>query len=175
MFGNRYTTQHCGDVVVCEYKNSKNITVVFVDTGTTLVTTKRVLTGSDNPRLRDPLAKSVFGVGCIGVGKHKAHNGRADTKAFGVWRAMLRRCYYAPERTAWREGCTVADEWLNFQNFADWFEQNYPADGGQYQLDKDIKIPGNKRYSPEACSFVTQSKNLAARRFRSRSEAARKN
>lgn len=163
MFGLKFTTMHCGDVIVCEYKNTKNITVVFIDTGTILKTTKRVLTGSDRPRLRDLLAKSVFGIGCIGIGKHKAHEGPADTKPFSIWRAMLRRCYYKPERTAWREGCTVIDEWLNFQVFAEWFEQKYPKDGDNYQLDKDINIPGNKRYSPEACCFVTQQENLAAR------------
>lgn len=175
MFGEKFTTQHCGDVIVCEYKNTKNITVVFVDTGTTLKTTKRVLTGSDRPRLRDPLAKSVFGVGCIGVGQHKAHDGPADTKAFSIWRAMLRRCYYEPERTAWRDGCTVADEWLNFQTFAEWFEKNCPRDGGRYQLDKDLTIPGNKRYSPGACRFVTQQENLAGRGYsRSRFNARKK-
>lgn len=165
MFGQIFTTQHCGDVIVCEYKNAKDITVVFPDTGTTLRTTKRVLTGSARPRLRDPLAKSVFGVGCIGVGSHKAHDGPADTKAFSIWRAMLRRCYYEPERTAWREGCTVADVWHNFQAFAEWFEHNYPGDGGKYQLDKDLAAPGNKLYSPETCRFITQQENLAARRF----------
>jgi len=165
MFGRQFTTKHCGDVIVCEYKNTKDVTVVFIDTGTILKTSKKVLSNSARPRLRDPLARTVFGVGCIGVGRHKAHDGPADTKAFSIWRAMLRRCYYEPERTAWREGDTVADEWHDFQVFAEWLEYSYPEDGGKYQLDKDLVIEGNKRYSPEACRFVTQKENLAGRRF----------
>jgi len=33
-----------------------------------------------------------------------------------------------------------------------------------YQLDKDIKVQGNKLYSPDTCLFVTQEQNLAARK-----------
>ena len=166
MNGQRFTTMYCGDVVVYDYKNSKEVLIVFIDTNTLMKTTKRVLTGSDRPRLRDLLAKSVFGVGCIGVGRHKAHENSRDTKAFSIWRAMLRRCYYEPDNKPWREGCTVVDEWFNFQVFAEWFEGNYPSDGMKYQLDKDLTILDNKQYSPEACSFVTQQENLNGRRFK---------
>jgi len=166
MHGERFTTQNCGDVVVFHYQNCQNVHVYFVDTGYSLKTTKRVLTNTDRPRLRDPLARTVFGIGCIGIGRHKAHDGPADTHAFSIWRAMLRRCYYGPERRPWREGCTVVDEWHNFQAFAEWFESNYPRDGQRYQLDKDTVVNGNKLYSADTCSFVTQAANLAARRFK---------
>ena len=48
-------------------------------------------------------------------------------------------------------GCLVDEEWHNFQNFAEWFEDNY-VEG--WHLDKDILIKGNKIYSPETCCFV---------------------
>jgi hypothetical protein len=169
MVGQKFKTQNCGDVIVTQYTNCKNVTICFIDTGTTLKTKKEVLLRSDRPRFRDPLAKTVFGVGCIGVGEHKAHTKEgADTKAYSIWRAMLRRCYYRGSKHHQRsyEGITVCEEWLNFQTFAEWFEENYPTDGKRCQLDKDVITPGNKVYSPKTCSFVTQQENLAARRYR---------
>ena len=166
MLGRIVDTLHCGKAVVSEYTNNKNVKVIFIDTGYLLSTTKRSLLSSSRPRLRDPLAKSVFGVGCIGEGRHKAHNGPADTKSFSIWRAMLRRCYYKPESKPWREGCTVVEEWLDFQTFAQWYEDNYPNNGERYQLDKDTLIAGNKQYGPSTCRFVTQAENLAARQFK---------
>ncbi len=168
MVGQKFKTQNCGDVVVSQYNNNKSVIVTFIATGTMLETKKEILIRSDRPRLRDPLAKTVFGVGCIGVGEHKAHTKGADTKAFSIWRAMLRRCYYrgSQHHQPSYEGGRVAKEWHNFQTFAEWFEENYPTDGKRYQLDKDIITPGNKVYSPKACSFVTQQENLASRKFR---------
>lgn len=166
MIGTVIQTKNCGPAVVVEYKNAKEITVRFEKTGTEITTTMRVLRRSEQPRLRDPLAPTVFGVGRIGAGPYPAHDGTgADTHAFSIWRAMLRRCYYEPERRPWREGQTVAPEWHDFQNFAEWFEANYPQDGKPYQLDKDLRISNNKVYGPEACGFVTQAENLAGRKF----------
>src|SRR5690554_2298155 len=166
MVGEVYETLYCGQVVVTEYRNRNSVTVVFLDTGYALETTKDRLRAKKPPRLRDPLAKTVFGVGFIGEGPHKAHCRGADTRPFSIWRAMLRRCYYRGSRHHQRsyEGCTVCPEWHNFQNFADWFEANYPRDGERYQLDKDARFPGNTEYSPSACQFLTQARNLAARR-----------
>lgn len=168
MVGQKFKTQNCGDIVVTKYENAESVYVTFTDTGTTIRTAKRVLVRSNRPRLRDPLAKTVFGVGCIGVGPHKAHEKQADTKAYSIWRAMLRRCYYRGSKHHQRsyEGVTVCEEWLNFQAFAEWFEQHHPKDGKRYQLDKDYLNPSAKEYSPENCSFITQQENLAARRDR---------
>ena len=75
---------------------------------------------------------------------------------------MIQRCYSNKHRRVYKsyEGCSVIRDWHNFQNFAEWFYANYPKDGLDYQLDKDIKIPGNKEYSPSACSFVSASENM---------------
>lgn len=156
MENQRFTTRHCGDVIVTKYVNNQNVFVRFINTGNIVNTSKRVLTSAYGQGPRDPMAPTVFGVGWIGTGRHKAHRGGADTHPFRIWRAMLRRCYYEPERTARREGGTVAEIWHDFQTFADWFEENYPRDGGRYQLDKDTVVPGNKVYGPVGCTFITQ-------------------
>ena len=78
---------------------------------------------------------------------------------------MLRRCYYRGARHHQKsyDGVTVCPAWRNFQVFAEWFEANYPRDGGAYQLDKDFKVPGNTVYGPDTCAFVPQAANLLAR------------
>lgn len=79
---------------------------------------------------------------------------------------MLRRCYYVSKTNTYYPDCSVEKVWHNFQVFADWYDINHPGDGGRYQLDKDIKIPGNKVYGPDACMFVTQQDNLKARKLK---------
>lgn len=159
-------TKHCGLAVVDEYINRHNVYVTFVDTGYRLKTTKYRIVKSDRPALRDPLSASVFGVGCIGEGPHKAHHKGADTKMYQTWRAMLRRCYYRASKhhQPSYEGVTVCDEWKNYQTFAQWYVDNHPGDGLKYELDKDIIDPDAREYGPRTCQFVTQRENLAARR-----------
>jgi hypothetical protein len=58
------------------------------------------------------------------------------------------------------KGCTVAEEWHNFQTFAKWFDENYyEVEGERMELDKDILVKGNKHYSPETCVFVPKTLN----------------
>lgn len=75
-----------------------------------------------------------------------------------VWSNMLRRCY-CPEshkkHPTYKE-CTVSDEWLNFQNFAEWYYANYVED---YELDKDLKFQNNKVYSDSNCIYVPKNVN----------------
>lgn len=165
--GSIFATQTCGNVKVLQYVRADAVYVKFINTGYTIKTTSKSLRKVS--LLRDPLAPTVFGVGCIGIGPHKAHEKGADTPIFRIWRAMLRRCYHRPENAKVQPsylGCTVAPEWWNYQVFADWYVSSYPKDGKRYQLDKDVLYPECKFYSAETCSFVTQADNLAARKFK---------
>ena len=98
--------------------------------------------------------------GYIGVGKYrKSTHGRI----YEVWRDMLRRCYDDKRqiKSPTYKGCTVCEEWHNFQNFAKWYEENYyEIEGQRMHLDKDILFKGNKIYSPQTCIFVPQRINL---------------
>ena len=76
---------------------------------------------------------------------------------------MLQRCYYDKfhERNPTYIGCKVCDEWLNFQNFAEWYEKNYyEVEGETMCLDKDILVKHNKIYSTDTCIYVPQTINL---------------
>lgn len=79
---------------------------------------------------------------------------------------MLRRCYsakYQATRPTYI-GCSVCEEWLNFQNFAKWYDDNYYEVESNSKrgmnLDKDILNKGNKIYCPEFCVFVPDRVNL---------------
>ena len=69
---------------------------------------------------------------------------------------MMSRCYADSVRKNQPQyiGCTVCEEWHNFQNFQNfkaWFDK-WNVEG--YELDKDILFKGNTVYSPETCCFV---------------------
>jgi len=80
---------------------------------------------------------------------------RVTTDCYRVWDAMLSRCYNTV-RKAYKQygarGVRVCDEWLEFQNFAAWWESTFKVKG--WHLEKDILIEGNKIYGPDACCFV---------------------
>ena len=155
--GDIYSSNSCGKMEVIGYYGSQKVTVKFINTG---YTTSSQSTAVRYGRVRDPLSPSHCGVGYIGVGVYSSHLEGVGTKCYKVWKSMIERCYSTTtqERQPTYIGCTVDDDWHNFQNFALWFhtESNYKEG---LHLDKDIKIAGNKIYSEEACMFVTISNN----------------
>lgn len=59
------------------------------------------------------------------------------------------------------KACSVCDEWLDFQNFAVWYENNiYHINDERMCLDKDILVKNNKIYCPDRCCFVPNHINM---------------
>lgn len=111
-------------------------------------------------KVDNPYDKTVFGVGYRGVGKYGAL--RDGKKIYKVWQDMFRRCYGhgRSDTKPCYSGCSIAEVWHNFQNFATWYEENYyDIDGQIMQIDKDILQKGNKIYSPETCMIVPNEIN----------------
>ena len=104
----------------------------------------------------------TYGIGYNSGGKHPTEQGGKRAKSYQVWRDMLKRCYKAGIHTNSRNStykdCTVCAEWLDFQNFAKWYEDNEYYGLG-YELDKDILSPENNIYCPEFCRLVPQELN----------------
>ena len=155
--GRVYPSRRCGDFEVTNYRSNVLVGVRFINTGHTKTTTKSsVLSGA----VSDPLAPTVHGVGCLGEGEHTAKvvGVRKKTPQYTCWSNMLARCYY-PKTSRYEayggRGVYVAKEWLNFQNFATWYDANY-REG--YHLDKDLLGDGS-HYGPESCCFVPQEIN----------------
>ena len=75
---------------------------------------------------------------------------------------MIKRCYdpkYQEKHSTYKD-CKVENSWLNFQNMAEWINENYyEVPGEKMCLDKDVLCKGNKVYSKETCIFVPQRIN----------------
>lgn len=105
---------------------------------------------------KNPFYPNWYNKGFMGVGPYNSKH-----RSYRTWASLLSRCY-APEekREKWTYStyynCEVSYEWLNFQNFAEWYDANY-VEG--WQLDKDILKRGNKLYCPEFCTFVPHQIN----------------
>lgn len=108
-------------------------------------------------KVKNVYDKSYLGIGYIGEGIYSSMNGKNKDIRYSYWSGMLERCYnqnYLTKRPTYK-GCSVDEEWHNYQNFAKWYDDNYYEVGNErMHLDKDILHKGNKIYSPETCIFV---------------------
>jgi len=96
--------------------------------------------------------KLVFGVG---INDMRGVPGwrKKDCPFYGTWYSMVQRCHSRnfQKKHPTYKGVTICEEWLTFSQFIAWAKtQDYK----DKCLDKDILIPGNKHYSPDACMFV---------------------
>ena len=148
---------------IIEWTKANNLVIEFQDEFH--YQTKTTMQNFRRGQIKNPYDKIIANTGYIGVGKHTSrisHNG-AVRREYKIWSEMLRRCY--SEKLQIKQpayiGCTVCDEWLNYQNFADWYDKNYYDIGdGRMHLDKDILVTGNRVYSPDTCIFVPQRINM---------------
>ncbi len=86
-------------------------------------------------------------------------------KWMGMLERALGKCHKAKNPSYEEVG--VCEEWLRFSNFKQW------ADAQVWEglnLDKDLLIPGNKVYSPEACCFIDTPLNMLLHRSVARGE-----
>lgn len=144
---------------IIEYIDFKNCTVKFQD-GTILynINYGNIKKGA----LKNPYFPVHYGVGYLGIGKYLACTATGWSATGEIWSGMLKRCstLYQKKFPTYK-GCSVVEEWYNFQNFAKWYEENYnPEYMNGWHLDKDILIKGNKTYSPETCCFVPVEINV---------------
>ena len=104
----------------------------------------------------------VCGVGLYEKGKYISTVGRKITKEYHLWYNMLQRCYLEKNlnlRPTYR-GCSVSEEFRDFQRFAEWCNTQIGFGVKGYHLDKDIIYKGNKQYNRDSCAFVPRQLNL---------------
>lgn len=156
--GEHYATNEGGMVEVVKYDGCNNITVKHIDKygHCSIVQASNLRRGM----VKNPYHPSVFGVGFIGVGKHRVSNDRVITEVYNVWNGVLERGYCKKFKAKYPTYAhtTVCEEWHNFQVFAEWYEAQYKEDG--WQIDKDILKWGNKLYSPENCRMIPHELNI---------------
>lgn len=56
-------------------------------------------------------------------------------------------------------GCSISDNFKDFQRFTDWYvtQKGYGQKG--YHLDKDLLVTHNKRYAEESCAIIPAALN----------------
>lgn len=159
--GTIHETNSNGNLEIVEYKSQKSVLVEFTDTKCRIHTyASQIRSGS----VKDKMKPSVHGVGYFGEGKYIASKSGSRTSQYGTWVNMISRCYSG--RFPTYDDCSVHPDWHDFQVFAKWYDENHPNDGCDYDLDKDIKVHGNRVYSADTCLFVTPFENMASVRSR---------
>lgn len=158
------------EMVIVGYRMNRDIDVYFPKYNWTA---KGVAYGQfKTGKIKCPYEKRYYGIGYLSEGKYKASKNRKNTKCYDTWIHMLERCYNEKhhEKTPSYKDCEVAEEWLSFQNFAKWYDDNYyEVEGQKMELDKDILNKGNKIYSPDTCIYVPERINtLFVKRYNDR-------
>lgn len=106
--------------------------------------------------VKNPYHPNRYG-GYIGVGKYAPTENRKGTYVYDAWIRMLERSKnkkFKDKYPAYKD-VDCCDEWLCFQNFAEWYVSNYYCvDGEAMEVDKDWTCIGNKLYCPEFCAIV---------------------
>lgn len=147
-------------MIITEYRKATDIDVYFPEYDFTVE--HATYDAFEKGSIKCVFEPRIYGMGYLGVGEYKvSENGKA-TKVYDTWNHMLKRCYdpkYHMERPTY-SNCEVCEEWLNFQVFSKWYEENYyEIEDKVMSLDKDILVKGNKIYSPDTCVFVPQQIN----------------
>ena len=148
--GDTFKTKQGYTVTLIEKNQNGKWTVEFECGFRKSLYPKSVIDGT----IRYPFHPTVYGVACIGYGQYKSGLSHKKTLSYQTWFDMIRRCYDKNNRVYNRyggRGVTVCDDWLNFQNFAPWFYDNYVAG---FRLDKDLTNVGCMEYSPDNCEFI---------------------
>lgn len=106
--------------------------------------------------------KLIYGVGKHVQGKYKCTIGGDRTKEYMLWVSMLARCYNAKYKLSQPtyEGCSVSDNFKDFQYFADWCQAQTGFGSPDFQLDKDLLVRDNKVYSESTCVFIPRAVNV---------------
>ena len=148
---------------IINYRSNEDIDIEFLDDHH-FIKEHQTYSNFKSGQLKNPYDKTMGGVGYIGVGKYKLHNeDLSNTPAYDAWTTMLMRCYIRKDKSPTYYGdVTVCDEWLCYQNFAEWYySHTYPIpDNERLHLDKDIKHPKCNEYAPKNCMLVPQRINM---------------
>ena len=149
--GKVYPSNRFGDVKILEYKNNKQVVIMFLNTGFITEESMGVIRSG---HIRDSSLPTTCGFGYIDI--EGASIGRNMTKEYRLWNGMVNRCYNEKElsRNPTYKDCYVSEDWRYLSNFKEWCHTQIGFDQDGWHLDKDILVKGNKVYSEDTCCFV---------------------
>lgn len=156
-------TNNAGLELVAFAKCRNKFKVRFTDTG---YETEAYIENVRKGKITDPYSLSFLGIGWVGEFPRNSYWRQAKQ----LWSNMMKRCYNPKDYMGYYGKCFVDDRWHCFANFMEdlpnldnfdkWLEGK--TNGSPYNLDKDLKVPGNKIYGKEFCSFITEYENKSA-------------
>jgi hypothetical protein len=156
-----FESNNYGKFTIIKYTNSRCVLIKFKSTGSE----KTVgISEINDGKVKDDASPSVFGVGVFGNkkgGMRGYDSNHKKTKEYELWTNMLGRCYGYRKDTCY-DDCTVSDDWLYFDNFCEWInDQDIDLSAIKYNLDKDLLSKGEKLYSKETCCLIPNKINMA--------------
>ena len=85
--------------------------------------------------------------------------GTTQLKEYTLWLQMLRRCYGNTEMLSYK-GCTVSDNFKNYEYCYLWCQEQVGFKVIGFALDKDLLcVSGKKLYSENTCVFIPKELN----------------
>ena len=155
--GKVFKSLNSGDFKVLKYNDYGNVEIQFINTGyETVVTLDNIKSG----KIKDRYAPSVYGVGIVG-NKYPIKVNDVQTKEYGLWKSMLRRCYsdnFKKKNPTYID-CEVSDKFKSYEYFYEWCNKQIGFGVDGFEIDKDLLIKGNKVYSETTCVFLPQEIN----------------
>jgi hypothetical protein len=156
--GSTHETKQFGEVEVLSVTSALDVTVKFKNTGYIArgLPSSRVRTG----RIADPYHPFAAGLGYRGEGVYKVKDHR---ELYHRWSNMFRKIYTSNTASTINAygDCEVDKRWYNFQNYARWFYNQFRHPDESYDVDKDLKILGNRIYGPDTCLLIPSVLNTA--------------
>ena len=146
-----YPSNRFGDVKILEYKNNKQVVIMFLNTG---FITEESMHNIRSGQIRDNSLPTTCGFGYIDI--EGASIGRNMTKEYRLWNNMVNRCYNEVTRHIYLtyEDCSVSEEWRYLSKFKEWCNKQIGFDNDGWNLDKDLLSKECKIYSEHTCVFV---------------------
>lgn len=164
--GEIFVTNEGYKIQIIDYLDTKNVLIKFV--GRPEIQIWSTMQNIKNGQIKNPYHKSVYGKGYYGIGRYTARKNSVKTKEYIKWFSMFVRCYdeqYQSKQPTYI-GCSVSDEFCNFQNFAEWYSHYVYPCKYPLEIDKDFLYEGNKIYSPSTCCLIPKEINNTINKHR---------
>ena len=155
--GKIYKSTSSGDFKILKYNDTTNVEIQFLKTG---FETSARLDHVKSGKIKDRYVPSVYGVGIVG-NKYPIKVNDVQTKEYGLWKSMLRRCYsdnFKKKNPTYID-CEVSDKFKSYEYFYEWCNKQIGFGVDGFEIDKDLLIKGNKVYSESTCVFLPQEIN----------------
>ena len=154
-------TIHKGQIFSTNYGNCR--VVKYIDAHTILIEFENThyrkwvyASALRKGEVKDTSLPTIFGKGYCG----DKYSWTKNNKIYLLWHSMLERVYANQKhKNKTYKTRSVCSRWHSLTNFGDDIQKmkNWNREG--FQLDKDLRILGNKRYGKSTCSFVPQEIN----------------